>query len=202
MPASRKTRKRTGAKAPAQAKKSKLDRKRATVTVAIPTDLQEKQGEKVSGGDGGSYSSHSAVDNAGGVPVVAEAEEMAAASEVLTQLSQADGPGGIQVRKLKAQENELSGYEEAQLGGEWANKWFRKYKMMTKKMWETEAIGGRMLKEAYERMNLVTREDQRKKEKAIVAVMKAKFNRSKDYFVDCIKQAVLKDGGTYPSRRK
>ena len=94
--------------------------------------------------------------------------------------------------KLKRQEYELTVVQKSQIAGIWAGKLFHKHKFITNEMMRTEK-GDKWVNEAFEMLRIDTEEERKKKRKAVENLIKAKFNRCKDYFVDCIKQAVLEE---------
>ena len=96
--------------------------------------------------------------------------------------------------KVKNQEYELDAGQKSTLGGEYISKLFHDHKFMTTAMIESN-IGAKILKGAYEQLRLQSTEQKQKKKRAIIRHIKQKFNRCKDYFVDCIKRTVIGERG-------
>ena len=96
--------------------------------------------------------------------------------------------------KVKNQEYELDAGQKSTLGGEYISKLFHDHKFMTTAMIESN-IGAKILKGAYEQLRLQSTEQKQKKKRAIIRHIKQKFNRCKDYFVDCIKRTVISEKG-------
>ena len=99
------------------------------------------------------------------------------------------------VERVKNQENELTKVQESELGGPWMSQLFHVHKLLTDAMMRSPLIGGQIVKAAYRRLEIHSTEQKKKKYKAVVRVIKKRFNRCKDYFVDSIKRAVMDEKG-------
>ena len=112
-----------------------------------------------------------------------------------TRTTNTTDTGTTAVEKVKNQENELTKVQESELGGPWMSRLFHVHKFLTDAMMRSPLIGGQIVKAAYRRLEIHSTEQKKKKYKAVVRVIKKRFNRCKDYFVDSIKRAVMDEKG-------